>query len=234
MMKKNFKLYCVAWAVFVALFNAGCFLIPSRGMGMYKFGGAFWSGYIFIMLAFIGQLVCSYFAFKADSLKKTFYNIPLITSSCTGLVLSVIIGGLCMFIPDVPNWVGAVVCMIVLAFSAVSVIKAKAAGDIVEDIDDKISRKTEFIKTATLEAQNIMNRAKSEESKAECKKVYEALRYSDPMSSDKLNADESNINAKLNELKNAVSGCEEEKISFFAEELIVLIDERNSKCIRLK
>lgn len=234
MMKKNFKLYCVAWAVFVALFNAGCFLIPSRGMGMYKFGGAFWSGYIFIMLAFIGQLVCSYFAFKADSLKKMFYNIPLITSSYTGLVLSVIIGGLCMFIPDVPNWVGAVVCMIVLAFSAVSVIKAKAAGDIVEDIDKKISRQTEFIKTATLDAQNIMNGAKSEEAKAECKKVYEALRYSDPMSNAALVETEEQLGREFENFAKFVRVGDDFAAKNAAAELLMTIDRRNKKCKVLK
>ena len=55
--------------------------------GASKFVGAFWTGYIFITLAFIGQLVCSYFALKAESLQKMFYNIPLITISYTGLIV---------------------------------------------------------------------------------------------------------------------------------------------------
>ena len=68
-------------------------------------------GYIFITLAFIGQLVCSYFALKAESLQKMFYNIPLITISYTGLIVMLIVGALAMAIPNLPNWVGIVMIL---------------------------------------------------------------------------------------------------------------------------
>lgn len=233
-MKKSFKAYVVIWAIFLAVFNVICFVTPGEAAGMSKFGGAFWIGYIFIMLAFIGQLVCAVMAFKEKSTQKFFYKLPLITVSYTGLVLTVIVGAVCMAIPNLPNWVGIIACLLVLAFNAVAVIKANAAAGIVSDIDDKVKTQTAFVKISTVETQNILNRAKTEKVKAECKKVYEAIRYSDPMSSPALAEEEAEISAKIRNLKSAVISGEDETAISTAEELVLLIGERNNKCKLLK
>ena len=110
-MNKKFKYYALIWAILLAVFNVICFVTPSEAAGMSKFGGAFWAGYIFITLAFIGQLVCAYFALKTDDKTKLFYNIPIIRVSYTGLILTLVFGALCMAIPNLPNWVGIIVCL---------------------------------------------------------------------------------------------------------------------------
>ena len=56
-MKKSFKTYAIAWAVMFVLFNVICFVTPNETEEYIKFGGAFWSGYAFIIIAFIGQLL---------------------------------------------------------------------------------------------------------------------------------------------------------------------------------
>ena len=117
---KRIRTYAVIWAILFALFNVICFVAPNEIAGANNFVGAFWNGYIFITLAFIGQLVCSYFALKAESLQKMFYNIPLITISYTGLIVMLIVGALAMAIPNLPNWIGIIVCLAVLAFTAIS------------------------------------------------------------------------------------------------------------------
>lgn len=233
-MKKSFKAYVVIWAIFLAVFNVICFVTPGEAAGMSKFGGAFWIGYIFITLAFIGQLLCTYIAFRGNKLQKLFYKLPLITVSYTGLVLTVIVGAVCMAIPNLPNWVGIIVCLLVLAFNAVAVIKANVAAEVVSDIDDKVKTQTAFVKISTVETQNILNRAKTDEVKAECKKVYEAMRYSDPISSPALAEEEAEISAKIRDLKSAVLSSDDETAISTAQELVLLIGERNNKCKLLK
>ncbi len=233
-MKKGFKIYAVCWAILLVLFNIICFVSPSEAAGLSKFGGAFWVGYIFITAAFIGQLACAYIAFKAENLKKLFYNLPIIKISYTGLILTIIFGALTMAIPDFPCWAGAVICLLILAFNAIAVIKAKAAADIVSNVDEKIKTQTQFIRTAIADAQSIMNRAKSEAVKAECKKVYDAIRYSDPMSSDTLSVIEAKITVKMDELTSAVNENNTEKVEVIANEIIAFIDDRNQKCKLLK
>lgn len=233
-MNKNFKSYALIWVILLALFNVVAFVTPAEMAGMSKFGGAFWSGYIFITLAFIGQLACAYIAFKAENLKKLFYNLPLISISWTGLIVTVIVGALCMAIPGVPNWVGIILCFAVLAFTAISVVKASIAADIVEKKDEEIKVKTFFIKSLTVDAEGLMARAKSEAVKTECKKVYEAVRFSDPMSNDALASVESSITLKFAELADAVAADDVHKVANTANEVVILVNDRNKKCRLLK
>ena len=232
-MNKNFKYYLSVWAILLAIFNVAAFVSPAELAGMNKFGGAFWAGYIFITLAFIGQLVASYFALREENLKKLFYSISLISISWTGLVLTLVFGVLCMAIPGVPNWIGVILCFAVLGFTAISVIKAQLAAETVSAVDEKVKIQTFFIKSLTVDAESLMARAKSELAKVECKKVYEAVRFSDPMSNDALSSVESEITIKFAKLSEGVN-ADAENVAELASELLILIGDRNKKCKLLK
>lgn len=223
-MNKNFKFYLSIWAILFVLFNVVAFVIPRETLD-----GAFWTGYTFIVFAFIGQLVCGYIALQAKNLKKLFYNIPILSISWTGLVLTVLVGSICIAIQNFPTWIGIIVCFAILAFTAISVVKASFASDLIETVDEKIKTKTFFIKSLTIDAEGLLSRAKTEIAKAECKKVYETVRFSDPMSSEELNVCEAKILVKFEEFSNAIS-AENENISSIANELIALIQDRNRKC----
>lgn len=233
-MKKTFNIYAICWAILLVVFNLTAFLIPNEIMGISKFSSNFWIGYVFITIFFIGQLVCAYFAFKQESLKKFFYNTSLITISYSATVLSIVVGILCMILPFVPVWIGAIICLLILGFSAVSVLKAKAAADIVSEVDEKIKVQTFFIKSLTMDAESLVVKAKSDEIKAELKKVYEAIRYSDPMSNDALTDIETQIKLKFNALSKAVISSNAEETETMAEDLLVLVNDRNKKCKLLK
>lgn len=232
-MKKRFGFYAIAWATLLALFNVIAFV--SVGLiGDKKYTPSFWIGYILITLIFIGHLICAYFAFKGDSAKKLFYNISLIKTSYTALIASFIIGGLCMLIAPLPYFVGIIACAIVLAVSIISVVKAVVAIDEVTNIDNKIKESTKFIKALTTDAETLTSYAKNEEIKTECKKVYEKLRYSDPMSNEELNGIETEIKFKFDELSSAVKANDGEAVNKAANELMLLITDRNNKCKLLK
>ena len=225
-MNKNQKRYIGFWAILFVVFQAISFISPGW-TDIEKYTSSFWIGYAFISVSFIGQLICSLTALKEENLTKLFYKMPLIRISYTGLLVSFVFGGACMLLSLLPYWIGALVAVIVLAVTALSVLKASVAADIVAEIDDKISRQTFFIRNLTVEAENLMSREKAPDNKAICKKVYEALRYSDPMSSDALSEIEVKIGAQFAVFSNSLS-------SEAAEELLLLIGERNRKCKQLK
>lgn len=232
-MKKNFKFYALLWVLLIALFNVIAFV--SVGWEEYeKYSDSFWIGYAFISVMFVGQLICAILAFRADSAQKLFYNISLLKTSYSGLIASFIVGGLCMFISPVLWWVAVLVCAIILSINVLSILKATVAVSEVVRIDEKIKTKTFFIKSLTIDAETLLARAETEAAKAECKKVYEAIRYSDPMSNEALASVESEITAKFAELSDAVKANDAEKVAEAANEVVILVGDRNKKCKVMK
>ena len=232
-MKKTFKSYFAIWAILLGLFNIIAFVFGGLANPV-KYTPSFWIGYVFITLAFVGQFICAKVAFNAKSLQKLFYNISLISLSWIGLIVSFIAGGLCMIISPLPYWVGVIVCAIILAITAIAVLKADVAAVAVSDIDDKIKVQTFFIKSLTLDAEGLLASAQTAEIKNECKKVFEAVRYSDPMSNDALTSIDSQITTKFAKLSEAVAKDDIELTHAIADELIILLGNRNNRCKLLK
>ncbi len=232
-MKKVFKFYSAVWAILLVLFNVISF-VSVGWAGIPKYTSSFWIGYVFITLSFIGQIICAYFALKDDDIKKMFYNVSLISISYIGLILSFVFGGLCMIVSSIPYWVGIILCAIVLAFNIVAVINTSAAVDIVSEIDDKVKTKTFFIKSLTVDVESLIARAKNENIKEACKKAYEVVRYSDPMSNDALASIERDIAIKFSKFSEAVISEDSETVITLADEIIVLLGDRNKKCRLLK
>lgn len=233
-MKKNFKFYIIIWAILLALYNLTVFLVKPVIPGyVINYDTRFWISWGVIIAAFIGQLLCSKVAFDSKNNEKLFLNIPLITQSYIALVVATIAGTALMLIPDCPAWIASIVCAAVLGLSVISVIKAKVAADIVSETDDKIKAQTSFIKTLIVDAESLVSRTQNETAKVATKKVYEAVRYSDPVSNDSLSGIESEIAIKFNQFAGAITENSDE-IATIADELIVLITDRNKKCRLLK
>lgn len=70
--------------------------------------------------------------------------------------------------------------------------------------------------------------------KDEIRRVYEAVRYSDPMSNDALNGIESQITLRMSELVESVEKGDINLVSKNAKEIIVLVNDRNRKGKLLK
>jgi len=232
-MKRRISLYAVAWIVLLALFNVIAF-VSVGWTGQEKYTSSFWIGYVLITIAFIGQLICTITALNTDNAKKLFYGISLIKTSYIGLIVSFVVGGLCMLISPLPYWIGGILCAIILGINILSVVKATAAVDEVEKIDKKIKSQTLFIKSLIADAESLVQQAKSDTVKAECKKIYEAVRYSDPMSDEALASVESQITIQFHSLVEAVENDDYELVVAVAKNLSVLIADRNKKCQLLK
>lgn len=227
-MNKTFKNYSLIWCICLALFNVIAFVTPSVTNGVSKFSGSFWVGYIFITIAFLSNLGCSHLIFKSNNLQKLFYNITLIRISSIGLFIMLIFGGLAMAIPNFPVWISVIVCFGIIAFTAIGIISSTQAADTVEIIDTKIKTNTEFIRISTLRVENLISRAKTDDLRKLCEKVYKAFRYSDPISHDKIISIEKEIEEFLNQFETAVSTNDIDNSLMIVDNLIILISERNN------
>ena len=233
-MKKYFKYYGICWAIALVVFNVITFVAANETVGLASVGSSFWVGYAFITIAFIGNLICSFLFFKEENKGKIFLIISIIHLAYSALIVSLIVGAVAMAVPQIPYWIGVIVDVLVLAFYAIAIVKASAAANIVNDVEQKVNAQTFFIKVLTVDADSLMARAKSDEMKAETKKVYEAIRYSDPMSNDALASIENQIQNEFNAFADAVKNNDIDLAKFSAHELVILINDRNKKCKLLK
>ncbi len=232
-MNKNFKFYLGIWSTLLVVFNVIAFVSPGW-IFFEKYTPSFWIGYIFIMLSFVGQLACAFKAFNVENSQKLFYNVSILKISFTGLILTFVFGGLCMLLSFVPYWVAAIVCVIISGVVAISIFKATGAIDIVSEVDTRIKNKTYFIKSLTVDTEHVMETAKTDELKAIAKKVYEVVRFSDPMSNVALVEIEEKIESSFCDFSAAIESQDFELASSNADELLSLINIRNKKCKLLK
>lgn len=227
-MKKNFKSYALIWAIFLVAFNVIVFLVRPIIPGYeIHYDLRFWIAWLFVMAAFVGNLLCANKTFQAENLEKLFYKVPLISVSYWGLIGMLVLGGALMLIPNCPAWIAAIA-----AFTAVAVVKADWAGETVSETHEKVKAQTQLIKLLTVDAETLLGRAKTPDAKIATKKVYEALRYSDPMSSEALGEIEAELAEKFRALEAAVTA--DQGVTEAAESLLETLAERNRKCKAMK
>ena len=235
-MKNQFKYFGITWAVLFVIYNVIAFVIPANiTHNLCFYMPTYWIGYVFITLCLIAQLACSWYFSKADTNEKLFLNIPVLRIGYSMLIAAAVVGTVFMVIaPWVPAYIGAVICVILLGVYIISANKAVSAVEMVSKVGENVKAATQFIKGMTVDAENLVLRAKTDNARVALKNVYETFRYSDPMSSDALAGIEAEITVAFGSLREAVAGGDDDTVKASADNLVLLIKERNNKCRALK
>lgn len=202
-----------------------------------KYDAAFFIGLLIALVGFVMALVA---VLKVDieTKKKTFLRLSVFTTAYTVSVLSALFAVLYMFILpmffDVPVWLGAVFIVLIVAFGVTSFVKSNTAVAHVEEVEQKVKQKTFFIKALTVDADILVSKVENAEIKAICTKVYEAIRYSDPMSNDALATAELEIENHFKAFNEAALAGDVELAQTVSKTLLESIEARNKKCKLLK
>lgn len=225
-MTKLFKQYLTIWGIAFVIFNLVAFISPAKDQD------GFAASFVFIVLAFVGQLACGYKFCRADTPTKAFYGLSPLYISYVGLALMMLFGVVSVVIPNFPIWLSAVISLLLLGITAMIILGTFAATDNVSKKDSQVKSKTSFMNFLTAEAEQLFNKA-SDGNREAVERVFEALRYSDPVSAEELKSLEDKIENLFKEFKIAV-GDNNENLHKIADELVSLIDERKIKCKLLK
>ena len=234
-MKKQMRDYIISWAALVGLFHIVCFVTPDEIGGVSKFAGAFWSGYGFTVAAFVIHLVYAVFAFSEENGEKRILHMPLTVISFAELALMVAAGLVCLLIPAIPNWVGIILCYTVFVLSVVFLLAARNAGENAWTANQDLNARTGCFRELTDMAQEMTAGAKDSGKKGIAQRVYDAIRYSDPVSAVETEEEEREIRAGLAALSAAVTGNGSmDEVRSGAEELLERLAKRNNRCKALK
>ena len=232
-MKKVFNTYVIVWAIALITFNAITFVSVAATCGFKALLPSFWIGYAFITVTFLVNLAISFVLMKPEKANKSFLNLSVGYIAFIALIGSTVVGAVTMAVATIPWWIGFIINMVLFAFYAISIIGGSTVANLVDEIDNKVKAQTVFVKLLTTDAQTLVAKAGAE-TKESANKVYEAIRYSDPMSVEALAGVESQITIKFNEYSNAVVDNDVDLTKALEKELLILINDRNNKCKVLK
>lgn len=234
-MKKGLTYYSIAWAICLVVFNILTFVMP-HAIGNFDWyqHPSFWIGYGFVMLSFIVQLLIGIKMFASEKAEKIFLRLSLQKISYSALLTSLVVGAVFMTVPVLPEWIAAIVCVVVTGYYSIAYLKGAAAIDYVEKIGENVKKKTALMRGLITESESLMAYAKTDAATSSTKKVYEALRYSDPMSDDKLYYIEKEISDAYSRFADSVKTANDEGLEAQADKLCILINDRNNKCKLLK
>ena len=222
-MKKNKGMAYAVLAIAFVLFNVIAFAVPTAKTA------TFWVAYVFTAIAFASQIAIWNFAFKGtDTLKSKFLGIPLISVGITYLIVQIIAFAIFMVFPIAPSWIAIVVCALILGISAICLIGTETGREEVGRVEEKVEKKVFYIKSLQVDIEMLASAETDADTKVVLTKLAEKIRFSDPMSNEVLVDLETEITAKVKELKTAENKAE------IITVLDSLITERNKKAKLLK
>ena len=199
-----------------------------------RYDAAFYAVISVMVLGYIFAIISTFIGLrKSKTAEGTFYGIPFVYSGLVTYIVITIWCGVALFFGFNPL-LQAVVAIIIFACALGKLLKKTAARELIEQRGEQVKQQTQFIKLLTADAESLVSAAKTEETKVIAKKVYEAIRYSDPMSVPELDDIEAQIRTKFAMLVDAIKNDDIELTTASAKELINLVNDRNNKCRVLK
>jgi hypothetical protein len=201
----------------------------------------FWPAYLFTTLALIMGMGVIEFCVSNKNLtpRDTFLNWPMVYVSCGYAPIQVILSFAVLSVEDVSPLAANLTQAVPLAIYVILAVSAIFGRNIVDEIDKKQASQTPFIKNFTSEVERLCNRAKKPHVRNKLTSLYEAARYSDPVSHESLAGIEREIEEKFGELKSFAATDRDaeslsEEIGILCDEITELLDDRNGKCKFLK
>ena len=198
-MSKNKLRFYVAIAIIFVVLTVIAFALPLAKTA------TFWISYIFAVIALAVQIYAYPKAFEGESVKSKFYGFPIARITTIYLIAQLVLSLICMLAGKwVPVWIPLILSVVMLGAAAVGFIAAEGMRDEVERQDVVHKANVGTMRALQSKAVFITNQCEDASTKKALDAFAEALRFSDPVSSDALADIEENLTGLVEELGNAV------------------------------
>lgn len=222
-MKKNSTKGYGILGILFALISIIAFAVPTTKTA------TFWIAYVFTAAAFAAQIFIWNKALGKDAaIKSKFLGLPVVHIGIVYAIIQTVAFAVFLFVPTLPAWSAIVVCSVIAGASAVCMVSADAGRNEIERVEAKVQKKVFYIRELQADVELIADAETDTDTKTALTQLAEKIRFSDPMSNERLADLENKISTKVLELKTAAN-----KVENIAE-LTSLLDERNKKCKLLK
>jgi len=228
LVNNNQKRLLLIYCIFLVVYNVIAFVLP------FQRESGFWTGYVFGLVAIVlATLVCLFTAFGKD-LQSKFFRIPLVKLVWRFFVIQLVLSFLEMIYygtgnasPAIPYQFAIVINVIVLAVCLIGLIGVNAGRENIEFVDLSVKEKTSFAKSSKLEIDDYIARISDANLKKKMISLSEIIRFSDPVSNDKVADLESIITVKTTLLSESIEIAEIETTMTLCDELQKHWAERN-------
>lgn len=197
-----------------------------------------WISFAFTLISLVVGLGISGYAFKnSDSLTSKIYGFPVFRIGylyvATQFIVGVVLCVIAAFVA-VPYWIALLLSIVLLGLAVIGVIATDNARDIIEEIEEETERATKATKIFNLDIQSIVDLCTEEAVKRELVKLAEAIKYSDPVSSEATEDTENTLFEEISILRELIEVNDTEKALAQITKVANLLNERNRICKAFK
>lgn len=172
--QKAFDLSLVLYVIIIVAYSFFVFLVPLRT-------DVLWMSYAFSMIAIIVQIGINVLN-NIGKKKYKFLGFPLLYFGWIYMIVQIIVS-IGLMVSSCPFRIAMLLQVMIMAIFLIIIILAGKGKEYIVDSDARIEASTEFIYKLSAEAENLYLTQTDTAMKSELKKLYEAIRYSDPISS---------------------------------------------------
>ena len=224
-MSKNKLRFYVAIAFIFVVLTVIAFALPLAKTA------TFWISYIFAVIALAVQIYAYPKAFEGESVKSKFYGFPIARITTIYLIAQLVLSLICMLAGKwVPVWIPLILSVVMLGAAAVGFIAAEGMRDEVERQDVVHKANVGTMRALQSKAVFITNQCEDASTKKALDAFAEALRFSDPVSSDALADIEENLTGLVEELGNAVLDKDYSAAQSLCTKASTILADRNRMC----
>lgn len=203
------------------------------------FGGhtaVFWTSWVFMLAAFAAMTVSiAILGQRGMFLRDWLFGFPIIKHSTVFLTVELAASIAFMLFEKRVLWRWAfAVQFLLLCVYGICAISCFLTKETINDVHTKVSDKTRFLKLLRADAEMLVEKCTDSVTKEECQKLAEAIRYSDPMSSETLQELEGDLARTLSECDRAVTAKDFAAAKELCAKAMLLLAERNKVCKALK
>ena len=225
---KQYVKFAILYAAIFAIYNIIVLLAFTEKNNI------FWISYGFMCAGFAVNIAITLYTFRSE-IDAVFMGIPLLSFSIFYFFAELFVSVVFMLFKGFAGvtLTVSVQTILLLAFVIVAVV-AMMTKDAVEGVNKAIEKNVRTIKNLSVDVKILEDQCMDKELKAELHKISEAIRYSDPMTTDAVAELDELITGKVKELKyhcNSNAKSEAMQICF---QLSSFISERNQRLLLSK
>lgn len=216
----------IVLAILFVVYTVIAFAIP------FHKNGTFILSYLFSVVALGMQIYVFRISFQRGSdVKSKFYGFPIAKIGVVYLLVQIIVSLIMMALSIiVPIWLALIIQAIILAAAGVGVIAADVMRNEIQRQDTVLRKDVSAMRTMQSKMRMVAGQCADTEITEDINRLSEALRYSDPVSSQAIAGIEMELSNLIDELQQAVMDQEYSSARELCKKALLTLEERNRLC----